>query len=121
MKTWIALCLSLVLCSIHVLTALGNPSPAPSEEKGSCCKPSRGHHCPATCCVDRDTTPTSESSPAGLPAQASRVTVDTPTLLALAWVLSAPHPAGCPSVQDSPSAVVDAAMPLFLRHGVLLI
>jgi capsular polysaccharide biosynthesis protein len=47
--------------------------------------------------------------------------VDTPTLLALAWALSAPRPAACPSVQDSPSAVVDAAMPLFLRHGVLLI
>lgn len=121
MKTWIALCLSLVLCSIHALGALGNPSIAPSEEKGSCCKPSRAHHCPATCCVDRDTSPPSESSPAGLPAQASRVSLDTPTLLALAWVLWAPRPAARPSVPDSPSAVADAAMPLFLRHGVLLI
>ncbi len=121
MKTWIALCLSLVLFSVHVFGALATPGPSTSEEMGSCCKASKGHHCPATCCVDQDTTPPSESSAAGLPAQTSRVSVDTPALLTLAWVLAAPRPALRPDTADLVSATADTAMPLFLRHGVLLI
>jgi hypothetical protein len=121
MKTWIALCLSLVLCSVHVLGALGSRVSTRSEEQGSCCKPSKGRHCPATCCVASAPTAPSESSSTGLPAQTSRVSVDTPTLLALAWELSAARPAIRPHTPDSTSAVTDTAMPLFLRHGVLLI
>lgn len=121
MKTWIALCLSLVLCSVHVFGGLATPGPNPSEERGSCCKPSKGTHCPATCCVDRDTPAPSESSAAGLPAQTSRVSVDTPALLTLVWVLAAPRPALSLDFADLVAATSDTAMPLFLRHGVLLI
>ncbi len=121
MKTWITLCLSLVLCSVHVIGALVTPGLSPSEEMGSCCKPSKGTHCPATCCVDRNTPTPSESSAPGLPVQTSRVSVDTPALLTVAWVLAAPLPALLPDTVDLASAITDIAMPLFLRHGAILI
>ncbi len=121
MKAWIALCMSLVLCSVHVFGALVMPVPSRSAEMGSCCKPSKGTHCPATCCVEQDTPAPSESSAPGLPAQTSRVSVDTPALLTLAWVLAAPRPALRPDTAELASAATDTAMPLFLRHGVLLI
>ncbi len=121
MKTWITLCLSLVLCSVHVLGALAAPVAAPSDARASCCKPSRGTHCPTACCVDRDAATPSEGSATGLPAQPSRVSVDTPALLTLAWLLSAPRPVLRPQAAELEAAAVGAAMPLFLRHGVLLI
>ena len=121
MKTWITLCLSLVLCGVHVLGALARPVAASSVEMGSCCNPSKGTHCPATCCVDRDTAAPSESSAAGLPAPTSRVSVDTPAILTLVWVLTAPRSALRPDTAELASAATDTAMPLFLRHGVLLI
>jgi len=121
MKTWIALCLSLVLFSVHAFGGLAKPGPRPSEERGSCCKPSKGTHCPATCCVDPDTPAPSESSAAGLPAQTSRVSIDNPALLTLAWALAAPRPALRPDIADLVAATSDTAMPLFHRHGVLLI
>lgn len=124
MKITCATLLSLLLVLAQVLFVPAQPKVVPTGAVAevaadSCCSASRAHRC--SCCVEE-----SENAPAPVAAvpvpgaDDSRVGPPLPALTLALWSLPLPSP-GTSAVPAETAAFGPPAVPLFLRHGALLI
>ncbi len=130
MKQTCALMLSLVLLMAQFAFAAspcgaeGTPTVTPARSAGhSCCAPAQPvpMACNAPCCVARNAPSDQGSAPAAPVPSSTRSLPFAAALLAALWKL--PAPADLPASLSAPSAGAISAppVPLYLRHGALLI
>ena len=130
MKQTCALMLSLVLLMAQFAFAAspcgaeGSVTVTPARSAGhSCCAPAQPVRmaCNAPCCVASNAPSDQGSAPAAPVPTPTRSMPFVAALLAALWML--PAPADLPASISAPSAGAVSAppVPLFLRHGALLI
>ena len=122
MKRTCALLLSIVLLMAQFTFAApgcgADATPTVSAAKHSCCAPAK-LACNAACCVVREAAPRDTSVPVPVTDHGPRL---TPLVLFFAlWTLPAPAELPASVSASSSDAASAPAVPLFLRHGALLI
>ena len=124
MKTTCATLLSLLLVLAQVLFAPAEAKVIPTGSVAevaadSCCSAPRAHRC--SCCVDESENPPAPLAAVPVPgADDSRVGPPLPALTLALWSLPLPSP-GNSAVTAEAAAFAPPVVPLFLRHGALLI
>lgn len=126
MKTFCANLLSLLLLTAQFVSA--TPTRCATEAavgptaitKRACCQTVQ-ITCRAACCVVRDTAPRQASAPTIPSPSAPRARHWTAALLTVLWTLPTPPAAASNSATSSSDVASAPAVPLFLRHGALLI
>ena len=124
MKTTCATFLSLLLVLAQVFllpakaVAAGQAGHCAQVSAEACCRP-KAHSC--SCCVDRSESRPTQSAAIPAPANSSPLSAgQLSAILTALWSLPAP-PACVPAPVADASLATPAAVPLFLRHGALLI
>ena len=122
MKQTCALLMSLVLLMAQFVFAApacgAEAGPAFRAAKHSCCAPAK-LACNAACCVaSHSSVPRDASAPSPLAPRASHFVA---ALLVALWTLPAPAEIPASVSASSDDAASAPAVPLFLRHGALLI
>jgi hypothetical protein len=124
MKKTCALMLSLVLLMaqfVLVVPACAAAGATTAKSgKHSCCAPTK-LACNAACCISRNASSSGASAPMAPAPVSARASQFVATLLVALWILPAPDS----TTTTADASVLDAtsapSVPLFLRHGTLLI
>lgn len=124
MKKTCALMLSLVLLmaqfALIAPACAADSATTTKSGKHACCAPVR-LACNAACCISRNATTSGASVPIAPAPVSARASQFVATLLVALWILPAHDSATKTASASALDATSALSVPLFLRHGTLLI